>query len=59
MMMQIKTKVFEADKIIKKYMAGSIIVGLVPLPWVDLIALSSLQLKMLHSLSHLYRIDFS
>jgi uncharacterized protein (DUF697 family) len=57
--MMTQTKAFEANDIIKKYMAGSIIVGLVPLPWVDMIALSSLQLKMLHSLSNLYRIDFS
>ncbi len=58
-MTPIKTKVHEANEIVKKYMIGSVAVGLVPLPWVDMIALTSLQLKMLHRLANLYEIEFS
>jgi uncharacterized protein (DUF697 family) len=58
-MAQIKTKVHEANEIVKKYMVGSVVVGLVPLPWVDMIALTALQLKMLHRLANLYGIEFS
>lgn len=58
-MAQIKTKTGEAKEIIKKYMLGSGVVGLIPLPWLDLIALSGIQLKMLHKLADLYGIEFS
>jgi uncharacterized protein (DUF697 family) len=55
----VKTKIREADDIVNKYMLGSIGVGLLPIPLVDLIILSSLQLKMLHRLANLYGITFA
>ncbi len=58
-MLPIKTKIREADDITKKYMRRSIAVGLLPIPIVDLIILSSLQLKMLRRLCNLYDIAFS
>ena len=53
------TKTAEGDSIVKRYMLGAFAVGLVPLPLVDVAALSGVQLKMLHSLSNLYGVEFS
>lgn len=53
---EIKAK---ADKIVKKYMAGSFAVGLVPFPLVDMAVLSGIQLKMIHSLANVYETEFS
>ena len=53
------TKVYKANTIVKKYMYGSVVVGIVPVPFLDLVALSGIQLKMLHSLANLYKIPFS
>ena len=49
----------KADKIVKNHVIGSTGISLVPIPLVDLIALSGIQLKMLHSLAKLYRVPFS
>jgi len=53
------THYHKAESLINKYMFSSIAVGLVPIPLVDLIALSGLQLSMLRSLAKLYGIPFS
>jgi len=53
------TKVDKANTIVRKYMYGSVVVGIVPFPLLDLVALSGLQLKMLESLANLYKIKFS
>ena len=45
--------------IVKKYMLLSLAVGLVPLPVVDLAALTAVQLQMLSKLSKEYEIEFS
>jgi len=58
-MLQIPTKQHPAESIINQYMLGAIAVGLIPIPLVDLVALSALQLKMLHRLANLYGIPFS
>jgi uncharacterized protein (DUF697 family) len=58
-MAQIKTKTNRADEIVEKHTVGSIFVGLVPFPWVDLVVLSGIQIDMLHSLTNLYDIEFS
>jgi uncharacterized protein (DUF697 family) len=52
-------KISEANKIVNNYMLGAIGVGLVPIPLVDLVVLSGLQLNMLHRLAQLYNLDFS
>lgn len=49
----------QAETLIKKYLAGAVGVGLVPLPLVDMAALAGLQLKLLHSLARLYGVEFS
>ncbi|MDY6988823.1 MAG: YcjF family protein [Thermodesulfobacteriota bacterium] len=49
----------EASKIIKNHVMGSMGVGLIPVPLVDLVALTGVQLNMLRKLSNLYDISFS
>ena len=58
-MTQTNIKVDKATHIVKKYMAASMVVGLLPLPFVDFVALIGIQLKMLHRLANLYHIEFS
>ncbi|MCK5523326.1 MAG: DUF697 domain-containing protein [Thiomargarita sp.] len=58
-MAQIKTKTDKAEKIVKRHTVGSVFVGLVPFPYVDLVVLSGIQIDMLRSLADLYDIDFS
>lgn len=52
------SKVPEADKIVNRYMLGAGAAGLVPLPVFDLVAITGIQLKMLHSLANLYELPF-
>jgi len=49
----------EADKIIKNHMLGSLAFGAVPLPLIDLVGLTTVQLNMLRKLSNLYGHTFS
>lgn len=49
----------EGNKIIKKYTWFSVGAGIIPVPFVDLDALSGVQIKMLWDLSGLYNIEFS
>ena len=44
---------------ISKYMIASMGAGLVPIPVVDLLVLSALQLKMVHSLANAYNVKFT
>jgi uncharacterized protein (DUF697 family) len=45
--------------LVKKYMWWSMGAGLIPVPFVDLVAVSGVQLKMLKDMSDLYGIKFS
>ncbi len=58
-MMSLEERVAASDKLIKKYALGAMGVGLIPLPLVDMIALTSLQLVLLSKLSKFYGIGFS
>ncbi|OQW90810.1 MAG: hypothetical protein BWK79_18710 [Beggiatoa sp. IS2] len=49
----------EATETVKKYAIGSMAVGLIPVPLADVAALTGIQLKMLHSLSAQYEVQFS
>ncbi len=53
---EIKTGV---DKIVKNHVIGSMGVGLIPIPLVDLVALTGIQLNMLRKISNEYDIPFS
>lgn len=47
-----------ADKVIRNYSLGSIVPSLIPVPVVDLVAVTAVQLKMLDSLSKTYDVPF-
>jgi uncharacterized protein (DUF697 family) len=49
----------QADRIIKEHIIWSIGAGLVPLPVVDIVAVSAVQLDMLKQLASLYSIPFT
>jgi uncharacterized protein (DUF697 family) len=48
----------QAATTVKKYTVGAMAVGVIPFPLVDLAALTAIQLKMLHSLSQIYDVEF-
>ncbi|MBV7338651.1 YcjF family protein [Chloroflexi bacterium TSY] len=54
-----ESKTEKANKIVVDYVRGSLAVGLVPVALLDLAILSGIQLKMLHSLTKLYHVEFS
>lgn len=47
-----------ADKVIRNYALGSIVPSLIPAPMLDLVAVTGIQLKMLHSLAKTYGVPF-
>ena len=49
----------QAGNLIKKHVIAGMGLSLVPIPLFDLVALTSVQLKMLHSLAKLYEVPFS
>jgi uncharacterized protein (DUF697 family) len=49
----------DVEKIINNGVYASVGVGLVPIPVVDFVGLTAVQLKMLHSLSKAYGVEFS
>lgn len=53
-----KNRTEEASSIIKNHMIWSMGAGLIPLPMVDLVAVSAIQLDMIHQLAKLYEVDF-
>jgi len=48
-----------ANSIIRKHMLWAMGAGLVPIPWVDMVAIAGVQLKMLSDLAGKYKIPFS
>jgi len=54
-----QAKTVNANEMVRKYALGTLAVGLVPFPLIDMLILSSVQLKMLHSLSKVYDVEFS
>lgn len=48
-----------ARTIVRNYSFGNAAVGLIPVPLFDLVALTGVQLKMVHSLSKLYGVRFN
>jgi uncharacterized protein (DUF697 family) len=49
----------EAEKIIRNHIYGAMGVGLIPVPLVDVVALTGVHLNMLRKLAKLYNIPFS
>lgn len=54
-----QSKTDNANETVRKYTLGALAVGFVPCPFIDMLILSTAQLKMLHSLSRVYDIEFS
>ncbi len=52
------TRLTKAHETVKNYTIGAITVGFIPMPLVDMAALTALQLKMLHSVAKCYDIPF-
>lgn len=55
---EVPGKAAQADKIVRNYSLGSIVPSLIPVPIIDLAAVTGIQLKMLQSLSKTYDIEF-
>lgn len=49
----------EARRIVRNFSFGNAALGLIPVPIFDLVALTGVQVKMVHSLSNLYGVKFS
>lgn len=49
----------DAEDIIRKHCYAAAGVGLIPIPWVDFIGLTAIQIRMLQLLSESYKIEFS
>lgn len=49
----------DANRIVNNHMITSIAAAVIPIPIVDWVTLSSIQMKMLHKLTQLYEIPFS
>ncbi len=49
----------EANNLVKNYIIASMGAALVPVPLFDMVALTGIQLKMLHSLAKLYNVKFT
>jgi len=49
----------ETDRLIKNHTYGSMGIGLIPLPVVDFLALTGIQIRLLYKLSKFYGVDFS
>lgn len=53
------SKLSSANKIVKNYTVASMGTGLIPIPFLDQIALMGVQRKMLYELTQLYELPFS
>lgn len=49
----------ETDRMIKNHTYGSMGIGLIPLPMVDFLALTGIQIKLVHKLAKFYCVAFS
>jgi len=49
----------EADKIVRNHVLGSIATGVVPVPLIDLIVLTGVQLRMVRALAKHYEVEFA
>ncbi len=52
-------KADEAASLVKRYMMGSLGLGLIPFPLIDLAGLTLIQLQLLAKLASLYEVDYS
>lgn len=55
---ELQTRADEAGRIVRNYTLGAMGASLVPIPMLDLAAITGIQLKMLHSLAKMYDLPF-
>ena len=55
---EVLSKSAQADKIVRNYSLGSIVPSLIPVPLLDLAAVTGIQLTMLQSLASTYDVEF-
>jgi uncharacterized protein (DUF697 family) len=48
----------QSSKIVRNYAIGTMVPSLIPVPMLDLVVVTGIQLKMLHSLSQVYGVEF-
>lgn len=53
------SKTAQAESTVNRHMLAALAVGLVPLPWLDLAALTGLQINLARSLAGIYGVEFS
>ena len=54
-----ESKSQQAKSIVSKYVKGTGAIGLLPMPLVDAVAVTTAQLKMIHSISQVYEVEFN
>jgi len=54
-----RSRIEEADAIIRRNVILALAVGFVPIPLIDLVAMETIQVKMLSDLGKLYGLDFT
>ena len=52
------SKIEQANLVVRNYAIGSVVPSLVPIPAVDLVAVTAIQLKMVHSIAKIYHVPF-
>jgi uncharacterized protein (DUF697 family) len=52
-------KASQAHRTVKNYMMGAMAIGLIPLPLVDMVAVTAIQIKTIHSIAKQYEVPFS
>lgn len=55
---KVKSLEAQANIIVRDYSWGGVVLGLLPVPLFDFVVLSGIQIKMLHSMSKLYGVEF-
>lgn len=58
-MTSLETRVARANESVKSHMLAASVIGLLPLPVIDMVALTGIQLNMLHRLAKLYEMEFA
>ena len=53
------SKTAQAEQTTKGHMLAALAVALLPIPWVDTVALAGIQLNLVRSLANLYGVEFS
>jgi uncharacterized protein (DUF697 family) len=56
---EVSEEIIDVDKVIRNHVLGAMGIGLIPIPLVDIVALTGVQLNLLRRLAKAYNIPFS